>query len=469
MTAKRQKNILKNIVIAVLLCLLCVISMQSFPIAKAEGTKTTYSNVLEDLQKDELFKSESYPAKASDYSVNVIQIAESENNELFVYTYEPSREDKELNATSINISTAINDSLKYKNYKLRLLSAQGVFGKYLVEDFTVLSDALRYYDISTIYRTWDSEIDGEITGATGSERACTVAKVYSAATVGETVSYVCKTTDIIEIRAEDRFDGFIRYDDGIYWNGLSYCDSYFIAFNADRKIDDLMEADVSWKYRTYMYRIWVDIMGGGNETTYGDTLSESITLKAEDEAGNAANGWFAKKRTWKKIQTVSDFIATENLTDETKTALNGKQWVLRFAEYGYTLRSYGSESRDEGTQVSDVTILRLMFETDGVIYNLGVVSDKVTPDDKPDGGDVIKKPGCAGFDIKDLWKYILLGIAIIAVIALIIAFFPHVINLVIWLAQKFVKLLLTVLKGLWIIISAPFRVIAALIRKGKDK
>ena len=469
MTAKRQKNILKNIVIAVLLCLLCVISMQSFPIAKAEGTKTTYSNVLEDLQKDELFKSESYPAKASDYSVNVIQIAESENNELFVYTYEPSREDKELNATSINISTAINDSLKYKNYKLRLLSAQGVFGKYLVEDFTVLSDALRYYDISTIYRTWDSEIDGEITGGTGSEKACTVAKVYSAATVGETVSYVCKTTEIIEIRPEYRFDGFIRYDDGIYWNGLSYCDSYFIAFNADRKIDDLMEADVSWKYRTYMYRIWVDIMGGGNETTYGDTLSESITLKAEDEAGNAANGWFAKKRTWKKIQTVSDFIATENLTDETKTALNGKQWVLRFAEYGYTLRSYGSESRDEGTQVSDVTILRLMFETDGVIYNLGVVSDKVTPDDKPDGGDVIKKPGCAGFDIKDLWKYILLGIAIIAVIALIIAFFPHVINLVIWLAQKFVKLLLTVLKGLWIIISAPFRVIAALIRKGKDK
>ena len=35
--------------------------------------------------------------------------------------------------------------------------------------------------------------------------------------------------------------------------------------------------------------------------------------------------------------------------------------------------------------MSDVTILRLKFETDGVVYNLGVVDNKQTSSVIPDG------------------------------------------------------------------------------------
>ncbi len=464
----RIKKIRRNVLVVIALCLMCVFLFPSAIAEKAfaEG-KTVYSDVLEDLQKDESFNPESYPAKDSgEYSVSVIQIAESTKSELFVYTYEPRRGTKELNATSINISTAINDSLKYANYKLELLSASGVFGKYLVKDFAVLADALRYYDISTVYRAWDNDIDGAITGGDGSEKAYTVGCVYSASTVGDTVSYVRRETEIIEIRVEDRFDGSIRYYNGFNLVSYNACDSWFVAFKSDRKIDDLMEADIYWLEAPHFYSY---VVGGGvKDYDTEDPEEKYLTLFAEDEVGNKADGWFADKRVWKRIERASDFAAKEDLSPEAKKKLEDKQWVLRFAETEF--RQYDSLGSQTiySTRVSDVTILRLMFETDGVVYNLGVVSDKVIPDTTPDGGTEYEKPqGCTSFNLGDLWKYILLGIAVIAALVIVIAFFPHIINLVIWLIKLLVKLAFAVIKGLWLIISAPFRGIAALVRKRK--
>ena len=47
------------------------------------------------------------------------------------------------------------------------------------------------------------------------------------------------------------------------------------------------------------------------------------------------------------------------------------------------------------TDVTEVTVLRLKFKTDGVVYNLGVVANSYNPDQTPDGeydtGDGIKE------------------------------------------------------------------------------
>ena len=106
-----------------------------------------YSSPVDDLKSDSNFDESLYPANEKDYSLQVVQIAESTDGELLVYVYQPSNGTKDYTATSINISTAINDSLYYKNYKLELLSKDGVFCKYRVKDFTVKEDVLRYYDI----------------------------------------------------------------------------------------------------------------------------------------------------------------------------------------------------------------------------------------------------------------------------------------------------------------------------------
>ena len=97
---------------------------------------------MEDLKKDTSFNPDNYPTKAGDYSLQVIQLAESVNKELFIYVYQPSGKTKNFKASSVNISTTINDSISYLNYKLELLNSNGVFYKYKVSGLTVKDESV---------------------------------------------------------------------------------------------------------------------------------------------------------------------------------------------------------------------------------------------------------------------------------------------------------------------------------------
>ena len=89
------------------------------PVTYADNA--AYTGVLEDLCKDENFTTTLYPTKSNDYSLQVIQIAESTGKELFVYVYQPSGQAKNLCASSINISLKPrNDISNIRNYKLTL-------------------------------------------------------------------------------------------------------------------------------------------------------------------------------------------------------------------------------------------------------------------------------------------------------------------------------------------------------------
>ena len=108
----------------------------------------TASGVLEDLSKDASFNEANYPSNAKDYSLSVMQLAESTDKELFVYVYQPSGD--KVRASSVNISTTINDEISYHNYKLELLNFEGTLFKYKVISFEVKTDPVRYYAISSI-------------------------------------------------------------------------------------------------------------------------------------------------------------------------------------------------------------------------------------------------------------------------------------------------------------------------------
>ena len=141
--------------------LLCVMTVMSgiVPALSVTAETVEYSSVLDDLKKDISFSANNYPLAAADYSLQVIQLAESSDKELFVYVYQPSGQAKDLKASSINISITINDAISFHNYKLQLIDSSGVFYKYIVKDFTVNADSTRYYAISSIYRPFDKTID----------------------------------------------------------------------------------------------------------------------------------------------------------------------------------------------------------------------------------------------------------------------------------------------------------------------
>ena len=416
--------------VSLFLALIAYLGMGFSPtLAYAEEEKV-YSTVLEDLTKDESFREKDYPAVADDYSLQVIQIAESVNGELFIYVYQPSDEVKELTATSIGISQSIGENAKWKDYDLTLLNTDGVFDKYRVEGITILPDVVRYYDIAGIYRTFDKDIDkipDSNYDQTINEIAYEVGQEWHACTVNGEVSYSMITSETITIT--NKIVGYIQYSEGFKLY-LDRCDSHFVAFSTDRKIDDLMEADLEYTTQSY-----IKIVKTGDDTpTLGEKVPNSKTVKALEEVSNDADGLFGKKYTWNRIERVSDFIANEgedlNLTTGNLEDLKNMDWILRFEETDFT-STVGMYAVNEGTLVSEVTILRLKFQTDGVTYNLGVVDNKQTGSRDPFAS--------ADTYLDDLeeggpnWQVLIAVLALCLLLPILSPLFTALLDLIVWL------------------------------------
>ena len=70
-----------------------------------------YTDVMTDLSTDDTFSPDEYKQNPLGLTLDVIQIAESSDKELFVYVYNPSAATKPLTATSVRLSTGINDKI----------------------------------------------------------------------------------------------------------------------------------------------------------------------------------------------------------------------------------------------------------------------------------------------------------------------------------------------------------------------
>ena len=437
------------------ICAVITTAAQTPLVARAESI--TYSGVMEDLKKDTSFKPENYPSKADDYSLQIIQLAESTNKELFVYVYQPSGKAKNFKAASINISTTINDSISYLNYKLELLNSSGVFYKYKVKGLTVKEESVRYYAISSIYRPFDESIDKQASGGnTITEVNYAVNKQYCFGEINGKPYVNC--VDIETIVVTDKFVGFVRYPDGFKLY-VGACDSHFVAFNTNKPMDKLLEADVYYTTQEYSSS-WAAFVG--TNETFGDKADKYAYLKYTDKVEHTGGGLFAGTYKWDRIQTVDDFIKNEDreqifsgavidvkisskLTDAALNELKGKKWVLRFTETDYTLWSGQGTYGTFSTIVGDVTILRLKFETDGITYNLGVIDNKQSgnkdPSNETDFDISLNKRG----------KMILYLLMLILLIVLLAPILPYVLQAIVW------------------IISLPFKGISAAVKSTKRR
>ena len=171
-----------------------------------------------------------------------------------------------------------------------------------------------------------------------------------------------------------------------------------------------------------------------------------------DVAGSTADGWFAHEYTWNRIESVDDFVENEDLTEEAKKDLGNMDWVLRFTETNYTYRSDSSGEYCTMSNVSEVSILRLKFETDGVIYNLGVVDNKQSPAEgqAPDNNntDELDWPSFGEMGFIDIISTIITLVLIVLFVILLAPVLPYLIKLVIWIIMLPFKLIGAVIKGI---------------------
>lgn len=461
---------------------------------KVCAAATAYSDVFQDLRTDKGFNFLDYPENPDDYSIQVIQIAESTDGELLIYTYQPSGK---LNASSVNISKELpgDNALTFKNYGLERLSVNGVFFKYKVLNFTLNTAAVRYYSISNILRPFDKAIDEEPAEGSISEVENRVAQFWTAETVNGNVTYSMETSEVITIT--QKVVGYCIYDDGLtlgWGKAEGVTKAYFVAFDTDRQIDKLISADLTfWASRAHCkiclndkhkdHSLYYDFHDP-EYIDYGTGVYNNEPLKITDKQtwGNVGGGNRrpATKFLRKRIRKTSEFIAAENNEDyklESGDSLDGTKWVLNFyeAQDKYKVDNVWlsfnpmfapikgvADGEAELNNVYDVSILRLEFETDGKAYNLGVVDNKQTPGNTPINSPVDK-------DKKDFWGWLagLFGTSrskaktiFWLIIAGIICFiFLPVLGLLI---PPFGRFLIQV-------ITAPFRLIAKLVKSGKAK
>lgn len=426
-----------------------------------------YFGVIDDLSKDSTFDVANYPEIEDDYSLSVIQIAESVNDELFVFVYNPSADRV---ATSINISIDSSLPKNYINYELSLIDSSETLAKYKLEDFVVLDNDTRYYEITSIYRLWDANVDeAPSESQIITEIPYKVNRLYEFVGFDDELQVTC--TDVDYIKVVDKFVGFCRYSgSGNFWQqigsiftGAKSCDSHFIAFSTDKQIDKLLEADVYFVTQTASYH---DLSG---DTTYGEFVDMYSHLTSDQDFTYAEGKW---SYTPGRIQTTADFIKTESednvydsvlyttyqhnkITSAAISDIQSKEWILRFYESPYVTNvSISSGGLNENyTYVQDVSIMRLKFESDGVVYELGVIDNK----QQSATHEPINEQH---YSYKPSWLFWL--IIVIVILVVLAPWLPSILKFI-WNVIKWVA------KAIWWVITLPYRLIKKIIDRRRNE
>lgn len=447
----RKKLTYKAAIVAAAMIFFFLLLGVGAQIARADAS--AYTNVLDDLRADESFTAADYSVNYKDNSIKVIQIAESTDGELFIYTYQPTGQYRDLKASSVNIARKPDNTLnlEFDNYFLTFLNSAGVFFKYKVEGFELETSPIRYYNISNILRPWDKIIDGTLSnGQTESEVKNRVAQLWTARTSESgDVSYSVTTSEVIEIT--QKYVGFVWYDDGtsVGW-GITHgaTMAHFVAFSTDKPIDKLISASITFNESEITCKLCCNALHvnhnyGGyfdyqkSEPQPHDPMTLKYTEKGHNEGGNGFQP--ANRYDWDRIQSTSEFIADDKngeykLTEEGAN-ITGTQWVLNFYETSISqnidniwlpiltsplLAGFVGDAECKYTAVSDVMLLELTFELDGITYSLGVVDNKQTGSNKP-----AKAPasGCAAswawLSVLPWWAWVLIIILVPLIIFLL--------------------------------------------------
>lgn len=460
-------NLIFAVVLAALVCLLAVFgAVNSSTVYAAESPE-----VLQDLRKDKDFNDADYPYVAGDYSLQVIQIAESSNKELFVYAYQPCHDTYDLVGTKISISYGYSvdgAGLTPKLYNLKLLSTSGTLDKYYVDGFTVPNDGDRYYNIVEIFRMVNTELDGEQDPSfPKTDKAYDVGQQWYVCDLNSSKHYEVNTFKTLPV--ETVFDSNFTFSDGLTWSDLIKTDKptdcWFYCFNVDSYvISRIFDADLNYSIRKV--RDSYGYAGGNHNLTYSDEIANQvITLKDSDVMTYVPSGLGAPSLKWNRILSSENFVkVVENqglsIVQKDKEKILSSQWVFTYLETERTENKYGStltggvSHLDTYFDVYDVGLLRLHFQdVSGNYYDLGAVNDLTDPDNIASG----KTETDLRKAFEEFWeKFVRIILIILGVILLVLA-----LNFV-TPAKELFKF---IFKAVALVITAPFKLLKSIFKK----
>lgn len=435
--------------ILALLFLFVVCSVYLFGFVLSANASEEYTPLLEELQSDPKFNMEDYPDKIEDYNLYVIQLAETISKELILYVYQPSHIKYDLQATKISLSYGFSKDGKGLSptlYPLRLLDTDGVFDKYIVSNYKVPSDNHRYYNLVSIYRTFNDKLDKNTTDKFDfSDIAISVGQQWCTYNINDSVAYEMATFNTMKI--DTIFNGDFTFKNGFKLNNLvgsfDKGNCWFMCFNApDYAIKHIYDGDLSYT-KQYVLEQWS--LGNGTTITKREPEKTTITLTDEDIMTYKGDGLGAREYKWNKILSSTDFIqqvqGEENkivIPNDVKELIKQSEWVFTYAITETTSLSVETYTQLNYYDIFDVGILKLHFmDTSGMTYDLGVVNSLTNPDNVSDGYGTTKILDTITEFFQKLFA--ILGVVILV---LVLMFFSNLLSPVI-----------TILKAIWNVIK----------------
>lgn len=457
-------NSFKFILSSILLLVLTFITLFGNCIAYAASTIDD-ETVITDLSQDPNFNQEDYPGNPNDYSLQVIQLAETKENELVVYVYQPSHSSIDLKGTKISISYGFSSNganLHPNLYDLELTSTNGVFDKYTILDFPVPGDTHRYYNIISIFREFNSVVDEESGNEYYdiSDKAYSVGQQWYIYDLNDSKGYEMATFKTLTLNTI--FNSHFQFNDGLTWGNFvgafNYGDCWYICFNCeDYIIKHIYDADMTYD-ETPVTETWIAFVG--TSYTRGETTTNTITLTDEDTMSYTGNGLGARTFKWNRILSSSDFLQNVsnnqvNLDESARQSISSSQWVFTYTETSRTfLDGEGSYTRMY-SDIDNVGILRLHFmDVTGRIYDLGVVNTLTNPNNQSSGTGYAKNI----FELlgESFEKFFLI-MGIVIIVLLLVALSNFI--------TPIFKLIKFLFKALISFVSLPFKIFGKAFKK----
>lgn len=472
------KKQVKNSYICVLLVLLLLVTMlvSGWCILPAFADTEQYTSVLDDLQADSAFNISDWDNTQLHPDTELMQIAESVDRQLFIYVHIVG-DDLGFEKIVFNTSMVFSE-LDFRSYDIELVSSESGFYKYIVKDYKTPQDDYHTYSITRLEYPVDSPVQGtqQIT-----YEYFPVEQIWTVRKNGSKVEYSYEYLKTIQIT--DKYVG--SHNDGVEDYLLdtqysSWTDTFYIAFSTDLLMENLIEAQIE-------YTMNVSI-AGGKVISYGDpTKPINVVINCDQvsqfEQDTKATWWIVswktgtEKRTFKSILKPDDFKKNTGITVPKRKDGSSFDWVVTFYNHTYHF-DWPGEKVTSWFVPGDATILRLKYETDGVCYNLGVLDNRTTyiPPKLKFGGSM------------SFWQYVwncivklfkgtadfIETVVAVAAIFVAVALLPILLFVISLLSPSFGAVMKTILKcigkalkwllkGLWWLISAPFRLIIMLV------
>ena len=452
-----------------------------FTISTYVYAATDNVNVVEDLLKDVSFDVDDYPPISDDYSLDVIQIAESKNKDLYLYVYQPSDSVVDFIATSVNIYYGYSHNGIFpeggiKKYDLVLVSSYGVFDKYLVEDFdkntSFATDGEKFINIVEINRPFIKDIDQNLDSGTITEKAFSIGQQWKITYINNSVSYKMVTFDTVTI--DTILTGSALLKSGLTWGtfvGVKESQqAWFYVFDVQNfDVTHIFDADLSFSVQTYSEYTFENFFTITSPDIYsfeytGDPKFINQTIYDSEEMIIHSKGLFGQDFVWDRIQKGSDFIKSLEKQgcvwlNDSKSIITDDCFVFSFYETPYEVSTYSPEGSTSTTVnasvINDVDVLRLHFQTPQGTYNLGVISDTINIDRNP-----IVVGG--GIDLSGIESFLERLIMIVGLI-LFVVFLVVIINFI----KPIFAIFKLLIKAIVFVICLPFKWLKKLIRGNK--